>query len=80
MYPGPRPQLLTATNLGATGEYNQQIYNGDRHELKDLEFFLPLEARWEKPAVVCKHLVDLMPDNAKEAVYQELKEIHCDGK
>lgn len=80
VYPCPRPAPLQATNLGATGEYNEQIYNGDRHELKDIAFFEPLEARWEKPAIVCKYLVDLMPENAKEAVYQELKEIHRNGQ
>ena len=80
VYPCPLPIPLDAINLGATGEYNEQIYNGDRHELKDLAFFEPLEARWDKPAVVCKHLVDLMPDNAREAVYQELKEIHSNGQ
>jgi superfamily II DNA or RNA helicase len=80
VYPCPRPQPLSATNLGATGEYSEQIYNGDRHEIKDLAFFEPLEVRWEKPTIVCKHLVDLMPENAREAVYQELKEIHNNGQ
>jgi superfamily II DNA or RNA helicase len=76
----PRPEPLSAINLGAIGDYSEQIYNGDRHEIKDLAFFEPLEARWEKPTVVCKHLVDLMPENARRAVYQELKEIHNHGK
>lgn len=80
VYPCPLPAPLDAINHGATGEYNEQIYGGDRYEIKDLAYFEPLEARWEKPTVVCKSLVDRMPEGAKAAVYQELKEIHKNGQ
>lgn len=79
-YPCPLPIPLDATNLGAIGKYSEQIYNGDYYELKDLELFQPLESRWDKPAVVCKALVDLMPETMRQATYQELKEIHQNGQ
>lgn len=79
VFPCPRPSPMVVQNLGATGEYRNQIYNGDWHDIKDLEFFKPLEVRWDKPAVACKHLVDLMPDQMREIVYRQLMEDRGNG-
>jgi superfamily II DNA or RNA helicase len=75
IYPCPKLAPLQGINLGATGEYNEQIYNGDRHEIKDLKFFTPLAVRWDKPEVVCKDLIDRMPEELKERTYADLQKI-----
>ena len=57
---------MQATNLGATGVYVEQIYNGDRHELKELAFYQPLAARWDMPEVKVKHLIEQMDEEMKQ--------------
>ncbi len=80
VYPCPRSQPLSAINLGATGEYNEQIYRGKVYEIKDLALFEVMEARWDLDAVMCKHYVDNLPEKSRKAVYQDLEEIKNDGE
>ena len=73
-YPCPKKAPPEVINLGATGECNEQIYNGDRYELKELELFKPLEVRWNKPAVACKYLIDSMLERLRDVNYLVLQQ------
>jgi superfamily II DNA or RNA helicase len=59
--------------ISATGEAHHQVYNGDEHQISELEIYKPIALAWCQPTAKVKSQFDKLPPGTLEQVLENLR-------
>ena len=71
--PCPVPLPSKVESLGATGEAKSQFYDGDEHDVEELDKYDPIAVRWEWPSAKVKSHFDKLPPQILEELLETLR-------